>query len=55
MMHTVSVSVYHSHRFHHAESHPGFGIGWKNDGRLTHLDFADDMHLLQRKITYVKK
>ena len=25
---------------------PGFGIGWKNDKRLTDLDFADDIALV---------
>ena len=44
---TVSVSAHHSHRFHHAEAtnHPRFGIGWKNDRRLTDLDFIDDIAL----------
>jgi len=26
-------------------NHPGFGIGWKNDRRLTDLDFVDDIAL----------
>jgi len=28
-----------------AMNHPGFGIGWKNDRRLTDLDFADNIAL----------
>jgi len=43
-MHIVSVSVHHSIT-RKAMNHPGFGIGWKNDRRLTDLDFADDISL----------
>jgi len=31
---------------HKAMDQPGLGIGWKDDKRLTDLDFADDMALV---------
>jgi len=47
-MHPVTILVYHSYPLimRKAMDEPRFGIGWRNNTRLTELGFADDIALM---------